>query len=222
MNPLHRFFIKGKRSNNSNMVNEMITNKNVKVEGNKLPAVTEQKKDEIIGGKDIVQPKPSPGNPNVAPTTTSVNPTPGPAPQQQQEEVKTNTAAQGSPNVQQPSPEKQDPSNIDIEKFIEGSDKELKVVDDKQQARIDKKLLLEQALDSRFHYDKIKYNNTETDEYLGTRIQYKPDKNGKSIYDYMNDPVVKEHIEFIPAEGDLLDGSPVERAFTFYWIKPTF
>ena len=53
-------------------------------------------------------------------------------------------------------------------------------------------------------------------------MQYVKDEDGKTIYDYINDPLVKEHITFVVPEDDPQDGTPVNKQITFFWNKPTF
>lgn len=119
--------------------------------------------------------------------------------------------AQTAPNV----------NDVDIEKMISTSEGEIKTLDEETQRRKDVTELLQTALAARARFRKVPYNNTETGEVLGSRIKYEPDNDGKTIYDYMNDEVVSQYIQFVAAEGDPMDGSPVDRQITFYWKKPT-
>lgn len=127
-------------------------------------------------------------------------------------------------NAVAPQTDAQVPDNddIDIEGMIKKSEAEVKTIDADQQARIDKQKYLMQAIDSRGYFERLLYNNIETGEVIGTKLKYIKDPYGKTVYDYMNDPVVTEHLEFLAAEGDPMDGSPVDKQVTFYWKKPTF
>lgn len=130
-----------------------------------------------------------------------------------------NTAPSSTAQNQQDVPDNDD---IDIEKMISTSEQEVSTIDKDQQERIEKQKYLMQAINSRAYFERLLYNNIETGEVVGTKLQYTKDPFGKTVYDYMNEPEVQEHIEFIAAEGDPMDGSPVDRQVTFYWKKPTF
>lgn len=112
--------------------------------------------------------------------------------------------------------------NIDIDKMIASGIAETQTLDADIQARKDKTEYLSKALEARTNFEQIPYHNVETGEIIGTRIRYLPDTDGKTIYDYMNEEAVKEHIVFVAAEGDPTDGSPVDRQVTYFWAKPTY
>ena len=115
-----------------------------------------------------------------------------------------------------------DNDDVDIDKMISTSEQEVKTIDADQQARIDKQKRLMDAINSRAYFERLIYNNIETGQVIGTKLKYTKDPYGKTVYDYMNDPEISEHIEFTAAEGDPMDGSPVDRQVTFFWKKPTF
>ncbi len=127
-----------------------------------------------------------------------------------------------NPNLQAPPPQSQDPNNVDIDKFIADSATEIKVFDEKEQARKEKTEYLNRILELRNKFRTIIFNNAETQEFVGTKIQYEQDEDGKTIYDYIDDPVVSEHIQFVVPEADPRDGSPVDQQISFFWKKPTF
>lgn len=118
--------------------------------------------------------------------------------------------------------QQQDPNNIDIDKFISDSTTEVKVFDEKELAKIEKMKKLTKAIESINKTRRIIFNNSETQEFVGTKFQYTQDEDGKTVYDYLNDPEIQEHLEFIIPEGDAQDGSPVDAPVTFFWKKPTF
>jgi hypothetical protein len=126
-------------------------------------------------------------------------------------------SGQVAPNQQQ-----QDPDNIDIGKFIADNVSEVRTGEEKESEKKKKMEYLTKAINSRFNFERIIFNNSETGEFTGTKMQYVKDGDGKTIYDYINDPVVTEHIEFIVPDNDPQDGSPVEKQITFFWTKPTF
>ncbi len=129
-----------------------------------------------------------------------------------------------NPNLNAPSSPQnpQDPNNIDIDKFIAESTTEVKVFDEKTKARKEKSDYLNKVLELRNNFRTIVFNNAETGEFVGTKIQYQPNEDGKTIYNYINDPVVEEHIQFVVPEADPQDGSPVDSQISFFWKKPTF
>jgi len=130
-----------------------------------------------------------------------------------------NPPSQQSP---QAPPQSQNPDNIDIDKFIADSSTEVKVFDEKEKARKEKTEYLNRILELRNNFRTIVFNNAETQEFVGTKIQYQADEDGKTIYDYINDPIVSEHIQFVVPEADPQDGSPVDQQISFFWKKPTF
>jgi hypothetical protein len=114
------------------------------------------------------------------------------------------------------------PDDIDIDKFISESTAEIKTGQERETERAKKTKYLTKALESRNNYERIIFSNSETGELIGKKIAYTKDDDGKSVYDYMNDPIVQEHIEFLVPEDDPQDGSPVLGPVSFYWKKPTF
>src|SRR6476620_3437959 len=114
-----------------------------------------------------------------------------------------------NPNLNAPT-QNQDPNNIDIDKFIAESTTEVKVFDEKTKARKEKSDYLNKVLELRNNFRTIVFNNAETGEFVGTKIQYQPNEDGKTIYNYINDPIVEEHIKFVVPEADPKDGSPVD------------
>lgn len=115
-----------------------------------------------------------------------------------------------------------DPDNIDLEKFISDSTTEIKKGDEKESEKKKKMELLTKAIESKTNMEPLVFNNAETEEFIGTKLRYVKDEDGKTVYDYMNDPVVSEHIEWVVPEEDPRDGSPVEQQVSFFWKKPTF
>ena len=132
-----------------------------------------------------------------------------------------NTSQQQQSQPQAP-PQSQNPDNIDIDQFIADSSAEVKTFDEKENARKEKTEYLNRILELRNNFRTIVFNNAETQEFVGTKIQYQADEDGKTIYDYINDPVVAEHIQFVVPEADPQDGSPVDQQISFFWKKPTF
>ena len=124
-----------------------------------------------------------------------------------------------APNQQQ---QQQDPDNIDIGKFIAENVAEVRTGEEKETEKKKKMEYLTKAINSRFNFERIIFNNSETGEFVGSKMQYVKDSDGKTIYDYINDPVVTEHIQFVVSEDDPQDGSPVDKQITFFWTKPTF
>ena len=114
------------------------------------------------------------------------------------------------------------PDNIDIGKFIADNVAEVRTGEEKENEKKKKMEYLTKAINSRFNFERIIFNNSETGEFIGTKMQYVKDGDGKTIYDYINDPVVTEHIQFVVSEDDPQDGSPVDKQITFFWTKPTF
>jgi hypothetical protein len=123
-----------------------------------------------------------------------------------------------APAVQQ----QKDPNDVNIDEFIASGAGEIKTGEEKESERQRKTKLLTKAIESRFKFERIIFNNSETGEFVGTKMQYVKDEDGKTVYDYVNDPAVNEHIQFVVPEDDPQDGSPVNKQITFFWTKPTF
>jgi hypothetical protein len=126
------------------------------------------------------------------------------------------------PQPNQPPAVATDPDNIDIGKFIAENVNEVRTGEEKENEKKKKMEYLTKAINSRFNFERIVFNNSETGEFVGSKMQYVKDTDGKTIYDYINDPVVTEHIQFVVPEDDPQDGSPVNKQITFFWTKPTF
>lgn len=111
---------------------------------------------------------------------------------------------------------------LDINAFVEQSTGAVKSADSKKQAKLERQALLTKVINSLTNIEKITYVDEETDEVKGSKIQYRPDGEGKTIYDYMQDETVQEHLGFVVPEEDNQDGGLIDKQITFYWKKPTF
>ena len=119
------------------------------------------------------------------------------------------------------------PSNddIDIEGMINAGEKETAEIDKDKKARQERMEYLTKAIHAirgPKAFERLIFNNVETGEMVGTKIRYIKDNDGKTAYDYMNDPIIQEHLEFVVPEDDPKDGSPVDRQISYFWKKPTF
>jgi hypothetical protein len=132
-------------------------------------------------------------------------------------------AATQQPNnkaVVQP-PVQKDPNDINIDEFIASGAGEIKTGQERESERQRVTKFLTKAIESRFKFERIIFNNSETGEFVGTKMQYVKDEDGKTIYDYINDPDVNKYIQFVVPEDDPQDGSPVNKQISFFWVKPT-
>lgn len=111
---------------------------------------------------------------------------------------------------------------LGIEELITKSTKEIKSADEAQNERVKKQERLMTALNSRMYMEEVIYKNEETQEELGRKLRYTKDPSGKTIYDYMNDPEVQDHLGFKIDENDPQDGSFIEKQISVYWINPVF
>jgi len=119
------------------------------------------------------------------------------------------------------------PSNddIDIEGMINAGEKETAEIDKDKKARQERMEYLTKAIHAirgPKAFERLIFNNVETGEMVGTKIRYIKDSDGKTAYDYMNDPIIQEHLEFVVPDDDPKDGSPVDRQISYFWKKPTF
>lgn len=111
---------------------------------------------------------------------------------------------------------------LDLDKLITKSTKEVRTADAAQKERVEKQKRLMTALNSRGYMEEVIYKNEETNQELGRKLRYVKDPKGKTIYDYMNDPEVQDHIGFIVDDDDPRDGSFIKKQISFYWINPIF
>lgn len=154
--------------------------------------------------KEIVTPSRPPAN------TTTAN-TNNPA-----------AATTQAPN-QVPQPGADIKGNVNVADFIKKTTTETSNLDSEQEARVKKAKLLSDAVNSRFYFENVQYVNSETGEKIGSKIRYTKDPNGKTIYDYMNDPEVTAHVGFkLMDEEDQQDGGIVNRQISIYWVNPVF
>lgn len=127
-----------------------------------------------------------------------------------------------APN-QVPQPGADIKGNVNVADFIKKTTTETSNLDADQEARIKKAKLLSDAVNSRFYFENVQYVNSETGEKIGSKIRYTKDPNGKTIYDYMNDPEVTAHVGFkLMDEDDKQDGGIVSRQISIYWVNPVF
>lgn len=105
-----------------------------------------------------------------------------------------------------------------IKGSVEGLNKNVEAQTEKQ--RIHEKLT--KAFNSMTLIDRVSYFNEETQELVGTKLRYLPDEDGKTVYDYANDPEVAERLVIVIDENDPQDGSEIEKQVSHYWINPTF
>jgi hypothetical protein len=117
--------------------------------------------------------------------------------------------------------QQKDPNDVNIDEFIASGTGEIKTGEEKESERQRVTKFLTKAIESRFKFERIIFNNSETGEFVGTKMQYVKDEDGKTIYDYINDPEVNKYIQFVVSEDDPQDGSPVNKQISFFWVKPT-
>jgi len=157
-------------------------------------------------------------------------------PQQAQAQPQQGTAgaqptAGPTPNVEQNQntgdglslPEGNQLGDINTDAIIEGAETEITSGNTEEEERAKKAELLTQAITSRYYFENINFQNSETGEQVGgSRIRYIADPYGKTIYDYMNNEAVNQHIGFKVPDDDPQDGSIVNRQITIYWKNPAF
>lgn len=113
-------------------------------------------------------------------------------------------------------------TGMDIDKLISESTKEIKTIDTAQDERKKKQERLMTALSALNYMETVVYKNEETNEEIGTKFRYTKDPHGKTIYEYINDPEISDHIGFKLDENDQQDGSFIEKQISIYWINPVF
>jgi hypothetical protein len=120
-------------------------------------------------------------------------------------------------------PEGSQIGDINTDELINNAQTEISAGDAEANARAEKAKLLTQAINSRYYFENINFANAETGEQIGgSRIRYVADPFGKTIYDYLNDETVNQHIGFKVPDDDPKDGSIVNKQITIYWKNPTF
>jgi recombination DNA repair RAD52 pathway protein len=122
---------------------------------------------------------------------------------------------------QQQSAPPTDSSNINVDQMINETNQEIGNEQAAKTAREQKKILLSKATKS---LDKVATNtvlNVETNEIIGEYLEYLPDHDGKTVFDYMKDPEVTRHIQFVLPQG-YKEGDKITEKITPCWIDPTF
>lgn len=117
----------------------------------------------------------------------------------------------------------QNSNGLDINQFVQSSTGAIKSADEKTQAKKERQTYLNKVFNALNNIETIVYTDEETDEVLGSKIRYRQDSEGKTIYDYMQDEIVQEHLGFVIPEGDGQEnGGLIEKQISFYWKKPTY
>lgn len=112
---------------------------------------------------------------------------------------------------------------INTDELISSAQTEIKSGDEEQEARKKKAELLTKAINSRHYFEDINFANAETGEQVGgSRIRYVKDPYGKTVYDYMADETVNQHLGFKIDENDPKDGSIVDKQISIFWKNPAF
>ncbi len=114
-----------------------------------------------------------------------------------------------------------DSTNINVEQFTNETNQEIGNEQAARSARDAKKQLLSKATKSLNRVSNNVVLNVETNEIIGEYIEYLPDNDGKTVFDYMKDPEVSKHIQFILPEGQK-EGDKLTAPITPCWIDPTF
>lgn len=130
-----------------------------------------------------------------------------PAPQPQQE--------QSAP------PPATNSENINVEQFNSEVDETIGEQEAERRERAEKRALLNRALKSLDKKAPEQKINVITNEVVAEYIVYLPDNTGKTVYDYMKDPFVAQHIEFQFPEG-AKEGDNLKAAITPVWIDPNY
>jgi hypothetical protein len=124
---------------------------------------------------------------------------------------------QQQPNAAPPT----DGQNINVQDFINQTSTEIGNVEAAKKARREKAKLLNRISKSLNKVSNNQKRNVMTNEVIAEYIEYLPDDQGKTIYDYMKDPEVARHIEFVFPNGKQ-EGDILEQPITFYWKDPIF
>lgn len=127
----------------------------------------------------------------------------------------------GVKSPQQSAPPATNSDNINVEDFINQTTSEMDDVEATRKAKQEKKALLTRATRSIDNYAPIRKINVITNELIGEYIEYLPDNTGKTVYDYMEDPTVKQHLEFKLPEGANV-GDKLTTPISVFWVDPNF
>jgi hypothetical protein len=133
----------------------------------------------------------------------------------------TNAPVNLQPESQQQAAPPTDSQNINVQDFINQTSTEIGNTEAAKKARNEKKMLLNRAAKSLNKVANNRKLNVTTNEVIAEYIEYLPDDKGKSVYDYMKDPEVARHIEFVFPEGKQ-EGDVLEQPISFYWKDPVF
>ncbi len=111
--------------------------------------------------------------------------------------------------------------NINVEDFINETNIQLGNEDAEKKARAEKKELLARAIKSLERKSTVQKINVTTNELIAEYIEYLPDTTQKTVFDYIKDPTVSQHIEFQFPEGKK-EGDKLTSPITAVWIDANF
>lgn len=114
-----------------------------------------------------------------------------------------------------------DGQNINVDDFINDAEMEIGDVQAAKKARREKGVLLNKAVKSLNKVNNVQKKNVITGEIIAEYIEYGKDNDGKSVYDYMDDPFVNQHIAFVFPAGKKR-GDKLKDPLTFYWKDATY
>lgn len=113
-------------------------------------------------------------------------------------------------------------AGFDAKAFIKGSETSLNRATEQETEKQRIHKLLTAAFESMTNFDRTSYFNEETQEVIGTKIRYLPDRYGKTVYDYAADPDVASRLVIVIDEDDPQDSSEIDKQVSHYWINPIY
>lgn len=114
-----------------------------------------------------------------------------------------------------------DPNNINVDQFVNETNTEIGNENAALDAKNAKKLLIKKALNSLNKFSNNVVKNVETNEIIGEYLEYLPDNDGKTVYDYMKDPEVSKHLQYVFPK-DHKEGDKLTAPITPVWIDPYY
>lgn len=146
----------------------------------------------------------------------------GPQQDQQQPGINLSGSQPQSANTeQQQAAPPTDSENINVEEFNKETANVIGEEEKIRQERAEKKRLLDRAIKSLDKKTLTQKINVTTNELVAEYIEYLPDENNKTVYDYMKDPFVQQHIAFQFPEG-AKEGDKLKAPITPYWTDANF
>ena len=113
-------------------------------------------------------------------------------------------------------------NNVNVDQFVNQTNTEIGNEKAALDAKNAKKELIRKALNSLNKFSNNVVKNVETNEIIGEYLEYLPDNDGKTVYDYMKDPEVSKHLQYVFPKDQKEGDNKLTAPITPVWIDPYY